>query len=322
IATVPTQPSGENTATPIRIRMSTNGSKRSAPMIRRFIRPLRAANAKLLSMGTTHTIRRFDGSRTASPARRRKLTTGFCPWDGTVDPMAPLRDLGLSEYEARVYRALLDTGPTTAKELSRASEVPMGRIYDVLSSTETRGLVRSQAAGRPKKYVAVEPETALARLLDDRRRELDAKADQYETVVDELTAELDAADPPDERFWTAAMGPEDTVDLLVERIAAAEESVVMVASTLSAHFDVDAVGTRVATELDDALDRGVSVSLLMRPELVDALPETVGERYASVLSPDNRFETRTSERVERTVTIVDGTETCIEVPHPLDSTDI
>jgi len=236
--------------------------------------------------------------------------------------MATLRDLGLSEYEARVYRALLDTGPTTAKELSRASEVPMGRIYDVLSSTETRGLVRSQAAGRPKKYVAVEPETALARLLDDRRRELDAKADQYETVVDELTAELDAADPPDERFWTAAMGPEDTVDLLVERIAAAEESVVMVASTLSAHFDVDAVGTRVATELDDALDRGVSVSLLMRPELVDALPETVGERYASVLSPDNRFETRTSERVERTVTIVDGTETCIEVPHPLDSTDI
>ena len=48
--------------------------------------------------------------------------------------MASLRDLGLSEYEARVYRTLLDTGPTTAKELSRESEVPMGRIYDVLAN--------------------------------------------------------------------------------------------------------------------------------------------------------------------------------------------
>ena len=44
--------------------------------------------------------------------------------------MSSLRDLGLSEYEARAYRSLLETGPTTAKELSRASDVPMGRIGD------------------------------------------------------------------------------------------------------------------------------------------------------------------------------------------------
>jgi sugar-specific transcriptional regulator TrmB len=43
--------------------------------------------------------------------------------------MASLRDLGLSEYEARAFRSLLDTGPTTAKELSRGSDVPMERIY-------------------------------------------------------------------------------------------------------------------------------------------------------------------------------------------------
>ena len=77
--------------------------------------------------------------------------------------MANLRDLGLSEYEARAYRSLLKTGPTTAKELSRVSDVPMGRIYDVLNSIEQYNLVRSQSASRPKKYVAVEPETALDR---------------------------------------------------------------------------------------------------------------------------------------------------------------
>src|SRR6056297_2284762 len=100
--------------------------------------------------------------------------------------MASLRDLGLSEYEARAYRALLNTGPTTAKELSRASEVPMGRVYDVLNSLEQYNLVRSQAASRPKKYVAVEPSTALDRLLADKQRELEEKAAQYQSVVDEL----------------------------------------------------------------------------------------------------------------------------------------
>ena len=94
--------------------------------------------------------------------------------------MASLRDLGLSEYEERAYRSLLKTGPTTAKELSRTSDVPMGRIYDVLNSLETKNLVRSQAASRPKKYVAVEPETALDRLLADKREELEERITQYE----------------------------------------------------------------------------------------------------------------------------------------------
>ena len=232
--------------------------------------------------------------------------------------MASLRDLGLSEYEARVYRALLDIGPTTAKELSRASEVPMGRIYDVLASIETHSLVRSQSASRPKKYVAVEPETALSRLLADRRRELEAKVDQYEQTVEQLVEQLETTEPTEETFWTAAVGPTETVDLLVERLAAADERVVMVAATLAQGFDVDTVGDRVAESLEEALKRGIEVSLLMRPELVSTLPETVGERYERVLAPNERFRTRTSESVERTFTVIDGTETCIEVPHPLD----
>ena len=100
--------------------------------------------------------------------------------------MASLRDLGLSEYEARAYRSLLKTGPTTAKELSRVSDVPMGRIYDVLNSIEQYNLVRSQSASRPKKYVAVEPDTALDRRLADKKRELEGYHDTYESIDDEL----------------------------------------------------------------------------------------------------------------------------------------
>jgi sugar-specific transcriptional regulator TrmB len=235
--------------------------------------------------------------------------------------MASLRDLGLSEYEARAYRSLLSTGATTAKELSRSSEVPMGRIYDVLNSLEQYSLVRSQAASRPKKYVAVEPETALDRLLDDKKRELAEKADQYEEVVEELVDELDVAQPVTGQFWTAAVGPEETVDLLVERLAAASDEIVMVSNAPSPQFDIGAVGDRVLVELEAALEREVVVSLLLHPTMVERLPPRIGDRYRRRLSGHATFEVRVTPDVTGTFTLVDGTEVCIQVPNPLASED-
>ncbi|SFR52711.1 TrmB family transcriptional regulator [Halogeometricum limi] len=232
--------------------------------------------------------------------------------------MASLRDLGLSEYEARAYRSLLRTGATTAKELSRASDVPMGRIYDVLNSLEQHSLVRSQAASRPKKYVAVEPDTALDRLLETKRRELDEKAEQYQSVVDELTDELETAEPVQGQFWTAAVGMDESVDLLLERLSAADESLVIVAGTLSPQFDLGNVGELVTEELEAALDRGVDVSVLMSPDLVTSLPRSVGERYVDRLENHPQFTVRTTPQLSGTFNLIDDVEVCIEVPNPLD----
>jgi sugar-specific transcriptional regulator TrmB len=233
--------------------------------------------------------------------------------------MASLRDLGLSEYESRAFRSLLETGPTTAKELSRASDVPMGRIYDVLNSLETYNLVRSQTASRPKKYVAVEPETALDRLLDDRKRELEEKVDQYESIVDELADQLETAEPVDEPFWTAALGPEETSELLVERLAAAEERIVVVASARTQPLNLDSMGTQITEEIEAALDRGVQVSVLLRPEILERLPREVGERYRDHLQDHDAYAVRTSENVTGTFELIDQSEVCIEVPHPLEA---
>lgn len=236
--------------------------------------------------------------------------------------MASLRDLGLSEYEARAYRSLLNTGPTTAKELSRASDVPMGRIYDVLNSIEQYNLVRSQTASRPKKYVAVEPATALDRLLDDKKRELDEKAEQYESIVDDLSDELDAAEPVEEQFWTASVGPEETIDLLLERLTAADRDIVMVAADPAPRMDIRTVGDEVLAHLEDALDRGVSVDVLMTRELVASLSENVGRRYQETLQQRDDFDVRISDEVTGSFNIIDGVEVCIQVPNPLASQEV
>lgn len=231
--------------------------------------------------------------------------------------MATLRDLGLSEYESRVYRALLRTGPTTAKELSTASDVPMGRIYDVLNALETNGLIRNQHSRRPKKYVAVEPEVALDRVLDDKERELDAELRRFEKAVEELTDQLDASGSTDEPFWTVAIGPGDTVDLLTERLAVAIDRIVMVAIAPAQQFDLGTDSQPIVAELDAALDRDVDVSLLASPGLLEAFPDETRRRYESRLLNRSGFEVRLDDNLTGSFTIIDRTEVCIEVPNPL-----
>ena len=232
--------------------------------------------------------------------------------------MPTLRDVGLSEYEARVYRALLRSGSATAKELSQISDVPMGRIYDVLNTIERQRLARSQVASRPKKYVAVEPETALNRLLENKTRELAEQQARYESIVEELIADLDSTDPVDEGFWTAAVGAEESFELLLERLAAADDRIVVVADSQPPQFDLGEVGVIVTETLEEALDRGVDVSVLMSPTVVRELPRSVGLRYRTELSNDPSFEVRTIDRLNGTFNVIDDVEVCIQVPNPLD----
>jgi sugar-specific transcriptional regulator TrmB len=231
--------------------------------------------------------------------------------------MATLNDLGLSDYEARVYRALLSAGSATAKELSLTSDVPMGRVYDVLGSLEKNSLVRSQAASRPKKYVAVEPETALERLVDEKKRELREEMESYERVADDLTEKLDTTEPVEERFWTAAVGPDESLELLLERLEAARESVSMVTGEVSPQVDPDDIGGMVLDRLVEKVEEGVPVHILASPTLIDQLGSEVRERYAEVVSNQPEFKIRAAGDVRGTFNVIDSIEICVEVANPL-----
>ncbi|GGL50365.1 TrmB family transcriptional regulator [Halocalculus aciditolerans] len=232
--------------------------------------------------------------------------------------MATLRDLGLSEYEANAYRSLLETGPTTAKELSAASDVPMGRIYDVLSSLESQHLVRAQSAGRPKSYAAVDPESALDDLLAARKRELAEQAEQYEDIVDDLTGELSGVDTPDAGFWEAAVGPDDAVSLLLERIATADDHVLMAAATPVNGIDLSDVSNRLLTALVDAVDRGVTVDLLANTDLYAELPTDINEQYVTELLARDGYDARATDAVDGDLTVIDDAEVCLSMPNPVD----
>jgi len=83
-----------------------------------------------------------------------------------------LSDLGLTNYEARVYLALTRRESSTAAEAARVAGIPRQRIYDVLSSLVNRGLAATRP-GQVTKYVATHPTDAVERLVSEHRQRLE-----------------------------------------------------------------------------------------------------------------------------------------------------
>lgn len=68
--------------------------------------------------------------------------------------------IGLKGYEGKAYLTLLSLGESTAPKISSKAGIPLPRIYDVLESLLTKGLVEVKP-GRPRLYKAIPPNIAL-----------------------------------------------------------------------------------------------------------------------------------------------------------------
>ena len=96
-----------------------------------------------------------------------------------------LIDLGLTLKQARVYLALVESGPLKIVEISKASNVARPDVYSALSRLQPLGLVE-KIITTPLTYRAIPPDKGLSFLLE-------AKTDQYEKVRAQTRLFLDLA---------------------------------------------------------------------------------------------------------------------------------
>lgn len=75
-----------------------------------------------------------------------------------------LVDIGLTEYEAKAYVALLKLGPASGYQVAKESGVPRSTIYEILAKLMTRGAVLTQSFAEQTRYAPVAPEQFLGRL--------------------------------------------------------------------------------------------------------------------------------------------------------------
>src|SRR5207245_9456201 len=71
-----------------------------------------------------------------------------------------LKECGRTEYEAKFYVPLVESGTQAASELSRTASIPYSKIYEILGNLERKGWVETEQ-GRPSKYYPKAPSTAL-----------------------------------------------------------------------------------------------------------------------------------------------------------------
>jgi|GEM_PF-1243449 len=102
-----------------------------------------------------------------------------------------LMDMGLTEYQARVYLALLKLGKTTAGEIPSESKVPRTRIYSTLKGLHEKGLVEI-IPEKPAKYAPVK----IQHFLESQVNSLRNKAQELETSFDTLSKEFAIVEEP------------------------------------------------------------------------------------------------------------------------------
>jgi sugar-specific transcriptional regulator TrmB len=96
-----------------------------------------------------------------------------------------LINCGLSEYESRAYSSLVFLGPSKARTISKESNVPQSKIYEVLDQLMNKQLVEV-FDGRPKEFKATNPEIALKNILDERTKEIENLKNRVEILSDFL----------------------------------------------------------------------------------------------------------------------------------------
>lgn len=93
-----------------------------------------------------------------------------------------LRELGLTEYESKVYEVLLRLKSATAGQIAKESKVPHGKTYESLHNLAEKGLITILAV-EPKLFKLVEPKVGIKNFIERRAAALEESG---KAVIDSI----------------------------------------------------------------------------------------------------------------------------------------
>ena len=217
-----------------------------------------------------------------------------------------LMNMGLNEYQASALAHLMYLGETKATTLSRASGVPNARIYGVLDELSQKGLLIVRP-GRPALYAPLTPEEIADALVSVSREEVrkrlsvvESYRSEFESAAAEMYLKAGASEQRTGLIRVVSVG-----DVSIEetrKLYRSAEEALLISTRAMEYFQ------QVKEELADALNRGVSVNILMRS------PETLSvsdrEKQDDILGAmgaafEAGYEVRFSDEVEIRGCVVD-----------------
>jgi sugar-specific transcriptional regulator TrmB len=111
-----------------------------------------------------------------------------------------LKEIGLTEYEAKAYFHLLKKKFFSASELASLANVPRTRVYEVLNSLIKKGFA-TKMPGKIKKFSAISPMFAFNNVVKEMEDEVDRQKNNINKITQSLTplyeSKKDNTDPYD-----------------------------------------------------------------------------------------------------------------------------
>lgn len=149
-----------------------------------------------------------------------------------------LQELGLAEYQARVYLALLDLGSATASQIPPISKVPRTRIYVTMAQLHEKGLVNI-IPEKPLRYEPIPFSEYLTRRVVELKDDAVKMESNIEQLADEFSVKGDV-EPEQRSRFEVIYGRKNLRDKLRETFLAAVENVIFIGTSNSArrHFSM------------------------------------------------------------------------------------
>lgn len=238
-----------------------------------------------------------------------------------------LRAAGLNKYESAAYLALIKNGVLNAKDLSRKGNVPMGKIYEVLSFLEDKGFIEIQK-GRPAIYRPVKPKIAFEKYYQMKRREKEEDLTRLKESISVATNNLpDIAEPPgrDKVFVSTVMGRGEITKGYSSSFEEADESIYVLNSVRMMEIRRWAYHETVAPLIDVLFQRACKGIKVYCIDPGTGAKEIFEEKISGISKDDEREMVANNimvkiEDSEFDFVLVDDTMSIIDVADPIEGT--
>ena len=215
-----------------------------------------------------------------------------------MDLLPGLAAIGFTEYEAKVYLALLRESPATGYQIGKSAGIPRSMVYEALGRLQSRGAILRSDEQRTTLYRPLPPEVLLNRY-----------EQEYQQLIESLRHNLRAiyATPEEDRFWSIT-GSRSVLAYVAQMIQEAENELLLVLA--------DPELDDLRQEIAQACERGLAVSTLLtghgdlncgrvarHPPLESQLQELVD---VLVVVSDNQQALIASTGAEKTATITNN----------------
>jgi sugar-specific transcriptional regulator TrmB len=195
-----------------------------------------------------------------------------------------LRNAQLSNYEINAYITLITSKSLTAKEISKDSGVPTGRIYEVLDELKNREMILMEDS-RPKKYSAINFNIGFQRLINhlkiEERKKISSLIQQAKLLESRIAkSDLYIKQEQSPVFWSTAFGSWSILSLYNRELENVDVEFLATGFLNEKTLKVIKYGRDLYDGILNAVERGVRVRYLWSFEYDDRI--LVDEDYERI----------------------------------------